>query len=427
MFPIAIATKGKGFIGALKRVGSISRRYGATPEKMDRMMIRFRDILQEFNGRATFPVVATALMRGNGFLDKHKTECIEFTAHGYLHIDHTRLSLEEQGAHFTLARHLFEQRGARCEGIRCPYLRWNEDTIEAIRQYGFLYESSQGLAWDVVDHHNTEAYRRVLEFYGTIPAEHYPSLPRWDNGLVRIPYCLPDDEAFVERLQLNSTKVMTEIWLAILDETYRLGELFTLGLHPERIFLCEVPLIETLRKAKEYSPGIWVARLDEIARWWKTHLERTFETSKVGEDEYEFSFDGPAETTILTRGVEVRTPVEDWDGTYQWAKGRQIRFRANRRPFIGISPSSASWLSDFLSQQGYIVESADDDQFHSFFLNRPEFRYEDERPLLAEIEQQDFPLVRFGRWPSGARSALSVTGDIDALTIWDYTLRLFGK
>ena len=37
-------------------------------------------------------------------------------------------------------------------------------------------------------------------------------------------------------------------------------------------------------------------------------------------------------------------------------------------------------------------------------------------PLLTQIEQADFPLVRFGRWPNGARSAFNVTGDIDALT-----------
>ena len=35
-------------------------------------------------------------------------------------------------------------------------------------------------------------------------------------------------------------------------------------------------------------------------------------------------------------------------------------------------------------------------------------------------------LVRFGVWPRGNRSALSVTGDIDALTIWDFAHRFRG-
>jgi hypothetical protein len=36
------------------------------------------------------------------------------------------------------------------------------------------------------------------------------------------------------------------------------------------------------------------------------------------------------------------------------------------------------------------------------------------------------PLIRLGAWPYGNRSALAVTGDIDALTIWDFAHRFRG-
>jgi len=92
-----------------------------------------------------------------------------------------------------------------------------------------------------------------------------------------------------------------------------------------------------------------------------------------------------------------------------------------------VSHSSSPRLVTFLRQQGYIVEQVDDDQRHVLYLDYPRFEDEDERPLLARIEQGEFPLVRLGRWPHGARSALSITGDIDALTIWDYGLRFLGR
>jgi hypothetical protein len=60
------------------------------------------------------------------------------------------------------------------------------------------------------------------------------------------------------------------------------------------------------------------------------------------------------------------------------------------------------------------------------YLDLPSFKAEDERSLLRHIEDSRLPLVRLGRWPNGAKSALVVTGDVDALTIWDYGLRLFG-
>jgi hypothetical protein len=60
-------------------------------------------------------------------------------------------------------------------------------------------------------------------------------------------------------------------------------------------------------------------------------------------------------------------------------------------------------------------------------LDQAQFAAEDKCLLLAQIEETDSPLVRLGRWPDGAQSALAVTGDIDALTLWDYGLRMIGK
>jgi dephospho-CoA kinase len=44
--------------------------------------------------------------------------------------------------------------------------------------------------------------------------------------------------------------------------------------------------------------------------------------------------------------------------------------------------------------------------------------------LVAEIEALDKPLLRFAVWPDGARAALSITGDIDSITIQDFFLRI---
>jgi peptidoglycan/xylan/chitin deacetylase (PgdA/CDA1 family) len=416
---------------------------------MDRIMAHFAKTVSQFDGSATFPITTVALARSKGVVEKYQAHNIEFAVHGYYHIDHTRLSLDKQLAQLANARRLFDERGVTCSGFRSPYLRWSADTIAALSQAAFLYDGSQALAWDVVDGVETAAYRRVLDFYGALSATHYPALPHWDNGLVRIPYCLPDDEALIDRLQLTTAESMNKLWLAILDRTYDLGELFTLGLHPERIRLCETPLVETLRAARALSPGVWIARLDEIARWWKARTEASVTvlatrevggTSAAGWDspaaatgdsrevqELYLDVDGPDGVTILARGVEVLSPARSWDGVYQRVEGAEIWLRAARRPFIGVSPSSSPYLTSFLRQQGYIVEQTASSQTHTIYLDRPQFDYADERRLLAQIEQSDAPLVRLGRWPYGTRSALCITGDIDALTIWDYGLRFLGN
>jgi len=45
--------------------------------------------------------------------------------------------------------------------------------------------------------------------------------------------------------------------------------------------------------------------------------------------------------------------------------------------------------------------------------------------LIEHIEASTGPLIRYWRWPEGARSPMCVTGDVDALTLLDYAARLF--
>jgi hypothetical protein len=216
-------------------------------------------------------------------------------------------------------------------------------------------------------------------------------------------------------------------WLAILDKTHTLGELFTLGLHPERIDLCAESLAATLQQAHSLSPAVWIARLDQIARWWIERTEAARNAILAGSDEMTLRVKGPPGTTILARGLVTSPPGVAWDGSYQRLTGNEVAFRCDRRPFIGVSPRSSPELFAFLHQQGYLAEIAQSEGTHSLFLDLPNFYRKLERPLLASLEAGNFPLVRLGRWPAGARSALCVTGDIDALTIWDYGLRFFGQ
>jgi peptidoglycan/xylan/chitin deacetylase (PgdA/CDA1 family) len=427
MNPIVIAAKGKGVLGMLKRAGMISAQYGLTWQKMDRILNHFANILEQYDCGATFPITAVTLDRNQMHIAGYQSRNIEFAVHGLFHVDHTRLSRDEQVLHLDRSRQLFEANEIDICGFRCPYLRWNQDTISAIQKTGFLYEGSQGLYWDVLNGNGTTDYDHALNFYGALPAFAYPSLPNLVDGLVRIPYSLPDDESLIDRLRINGNKPFDHPWFAILEETYRLGELFTLGLHPERIYLCGGPLSEVLDRARHFTPSVWIARLDEIARWWVKRAETEVKISTDRNGEFHIKVNGPRGTTILLRGVEVTNSTAWWDEVYQFASDTEVHVRSSRRPFIGVSGSSDPSLKSFLTQQGYIVEEAVNEQTHTLYLDRTEFGRMDERPLLALIEQADFPLVRLGRWPDGARSALSITGDIDALTIWDYGLRFLGR
>ena len=425
--PIAIAIKGKGAFALLRRARAIASRYGLRAAKMDHALVLLADTLQLFDCKATLPATAVALARHSTVANKYQAQGLEFAVHGLVHVDYTQLSLDDQRGHIRRARRIFEKAGIHVTGFRCPYLRWNANTLTALSECGFAYESSQALAWDVVDGLETDAYRRVLAFYGAQAAVDYPALPRLTGNIVRIPYCVPDDEALVERLQLTDSEAMAEIWLEMLDRIHDAGELFTLGLHPERAALCQDALRATLERARSLSPAVWIARLDEIAAWWRALGQATFEVTQEVDGLFRLAIKAPPEATVLVRAVEVETSTQLWAHGYQRISANEFSFRANRRPFIGLAPDSPAALRDFLRQQGYLVEISTDAQTYSFYLQRASFSPEDERPLLAQIERGEWPLVRLARWPGGAQSALSVTGDIDAFTLWDYGLRVFSS
>jgi peptidoglycan/xylan/chitin deacetylase (PgdA/CDA1 family) len=425
--PIAVAVKGKGYSALFKRARAISGRYGLTPAKMDHALKLFINVLQDYDCGASFPVTASALARHGPVVEKYQAHNVEFSIHGLFHTDYSELSASEQSRHIKQARQIFHREKIQPIGFRCPYLRWNDDTLTAVARNDLSYDSSQALHWNVVGEYASEEYEHVLSFYGAQSADDYPALPKTIGRVVEIPYCIPDDEALIERLRLSDTQAMSDVWLAILRQSYELGELFTLGLHPERIGRLQQPLAKVLAKARSLSPKVWVARLDEIADWWRARSQTTFEAVAVEEDGvFHMRIDGPPGTTILARNVEVKAPAERWQAGFHRVAGTSFHFRASKRPCIGLSPDSDPALFDFLEQQGYWVEINSKDQKYSIYLNQARFSPEDERPMLRRLAHSEAPLIRLGRWPDGAQSALCITGDIDALTLWDYGLRLLG-
>ncbi|MCB0154598.1 MAG: polysaccharide deacetylase family protein [Anaerolineae bacterium] len=369
-----------------------------------------------------------ALARNAAVVRKYQTQGIEFAIHGYRHIDHSQLSVEEQNAHFQKAIQIFAEEGIDCKGFRCPYLRWNEATLAALSQNGLAYDSSNSLVWAIDQRHCTDSYYRALEFYGAQPASDYLALPKFNAGqnLVRIPYCLPDDESLIERLIWDSPAEMNQVWPTMFQEIHQRGELFNLGLHPERTYDCADSLEATMRQVQAVATEVWRAPLKEIATWWKNRYQAEVEITDVETNKFRLTVNGPPGATVLLRSVESHTATKPWFDGYQQAVESPCLIQTNKRPFIGISPASSPDLTSFLKQQGYIVEISSQADLYPFYLDRPTFSPEQEQPLDAEINRGSFPLVRLGRWPNGAKSAFCVTGDIDAITVWDYGLRFVG-
>ena len=430
--PFVVSIKAKGFSDAFRRISSITKRYGLNPDLMDQAFRQFSELLQQFACGATFPITAVTLKRHKEIIEKYLNQNIEFAVHGYTHVDYSRLSQEIQFDHLKLACEVFAHSGIEPAGYRSPYLHSGKNLLAALYRYGFSYVSNQPILWDVLDKKNeidseaSDRYDRALSFYNPWRASERLSLPRFGDHLLEIPVSLPDDEILIERLYSDKALVK-DVWRSILNLTYQRGELFTLQLHPERISLCAEGVASVLTEARSLCPAVWIARLDEICNWWKARALTTIEISETDNVSYHCVITGPSGTTVLARGIEIDAVSLPWANNYREVKATQFNFRSFHRPSIGLSPSTSVDLANFLRQQGYLVETSLNKEEFSYYFNQIGFDIGQEKTIIEEIEGSKHPLIKLGRWPNGAKSALAITGDIDALTIWDYGLRLLGK
>lgn len=427
---LGFLSKSRGAKNLASRIGTVASRFGVSSKKFERLLKRYRDVAHNLGCVPTFPITAVTLKRHPKLVRELSQQGVEFAVHGYIHIDHGVLSSEEQTKHFQKAIDTFKRCQLPFSGFRAPFLRINEMTPKVISNLGFNYDSSYSICWDVIDktRYTEESwgeYKRLLDFYQSRQAQDYLALPRFMEGSIQIPVSIPDDEVMEERLGIKDKREISAIWGSILKATYNRGELFNVQLHPERILFCENALADVLQHAQRLSPSVWVATLGEIAEWWREKDKFAFEVRPQGEGRYSVKAACSDRATILLKNTKVNVPVEEWFDGYQQITGRDFVLETPTRPVIGVGIDSSPSAVSFLQSEGYIVEKSNQPDNYGIYLNHLAYFDEAaEKPLSQEIEQSGAPLLRYWRWPDQARSALSVTGDIDSMTLIDFVLRI---
>ena len=151
----------------------------------------------------------------------------------------------------------------------------------------------------------------------------------------------------------------------------------------------------------------------------------TFSISSQVDGGYKVRANCSDRATVLLKNIKANVPVNEWFDSYQSVIARDFVLEGPTSPVIGVGLDSSPTAVSFLRGEGYIVEPSDKaDHYAKYFNNLAQFSEADEKTLSREIEQSDAPLLRYWRWPDQAKSALSVTGDIDSMTLIDFALRI---
>ena len=411
----------RGATNLVRRSAQIATRFGPNPDRMGGRFERFMDILDEYAIRPTFPITALPMSRNPQFAHRLLERGAELAVHAWSHIDLSALDLAGQRTHMNRAVELFRNCSVPFTGFRAPYLHWNEDTMQVVGEFQFRYSSNQTVWWDVIDTgpldgREREGMKRGMAFYRPVPASEYRVIPFRRDGFIEIPVSLPDDEIPLDRMYIHDADYLGAMWKRIFDLAYTRGELFTLQLHPERIDFFANALRGLLTHARSREPGVWIATLDEIAQWWEAKSRNRAQFVREG-DQFRVEVEACRDSVVIVRQGGVERMLEP----------RIFTVETTARPCVSVAPGSNREAVAALTDLGYIVETGERSDGYAVHVGRIEnagFATID--ACRRVIEESKRPLVRFGTWPRGLRSAFCVTGDIDALTIWDFVQRFRG-
>jgi hypothetical protein len=115
-------------------------------------------------------------------------------------------------------------------------------------------------------------------------------------------------------------------------------------------------------------------------------------------------------------------------GTDRVIEPGSVLIDGTARPCVGVSPGSSREAVQTLADLGFIIEVGERPGDYAVHLGTLEdASYAAVEACKKRIAACAGPLVRFGTWPHGNHSAFAATGDIDALTIWDFFHRFRGR
>lgn len=442
---ISFSVRTKGVHNFTRRLWTVFTRFGFSEKRTKRSLYSIIESLRRVqpDGAPTFFIPAVVLNRHPKLITRIARQGTEIGIHGYVHNDYRFLSRAEQYQQTKQAIQVFKRAQIPYTGFRNPYLGWTDESHQVFAELGLAYESNDAVIHDVIDLNRLTSlirsgYEKSLALFQAIPCSSYtlrPHLMSWcAPELISIPLSLPDDEELFDRLRITNPKEVGHIWSSVMERVYALGGIYTLNLHPERGVLCKEALDLLIATACSQTLPIWITRLGDVAKWWKERSQFHLHITPQFPGTWLVEATCTLRATVLARHLEVLgQSVAPWGEREQRIFAPRFTIQAQRCPSLALSPQTPQEVFDFLEQEGYPVVrcSPTEAQRYSWYLdsvdglgNTRQERIQRCSELLETIENLEVPLIHFGYWPEGQGAALSITGDIDSVTIQDFFLRI---
>lgn len=436
---VAFSIQTKGIHNFTRRLWTVFTRFGFSEEQTRNALYSIVNTLQNYHAAPTFFIPAAVLRRHPSLIAEMAHCGVEIGIHGYVHNDYRLLCKSAQYEQTQQAISVFQDTHIPYQGFRNPYLGWTEETLSVFAELNFTYESNEAVLHDVIDLDHLSpllrcGYEKSLALFQAIPCNAYTLRPHFEGTLLRIPTSIPDDEILFDRLRITKPEEVGAIWSSIMQCVYDLGGLYTLNLHPERGVLCKQALNKLLSYSYNHLRFVWIARLVDVARWWKERSQFRLCITPQAPDSWLVEAKCSPWATVLARHVAVEDAhIYPWSSVDVGVDAHRFFVRTTLCPCIALSLRTPPVVAEFLMGQGYPVKLCSQEESNKYSMyfdivdelgttRQEQIQWRGE--LIHKIEQAETPLIRFACWPDGNHAALAVSGDIDSVTIQDFFLRI---
>lgn len=215
---------------------------------------RVLDLLERRGIRASFFIPAVSALLYRDDVDRIVEAGHEVGVHGWIHERNSQLPGDEERRLIEQAvETLTELTGRRPVGLRTPSWDYSPNTLQIVRDLGFLYDSSlmaDDWPYEVVANGEPTG---VVELPVEWILDDAPYFGFSRYSAIR-PHSTPDD--------------VLSIWKAEFDVAHAEGGMFLLTMHPHVIgHRSRMVMLERLIEHMEEVGGVWFATHEEVARY----------------------------------------------------------------------------------------------------------------------------------------------------------------
>src|SRR6185312_9952358 len=356
---IFFSIKTKGVHNFARRLRTVFTRFGFTEAQTQRALQAIIDTLRNYNAAPTFFIPAVVLQRHSDLIAEIARDGTEIGVHGYVHNDYRTLTEHEQYKQTHKAVTVFQSLQVPFQGFRNPYLGWTDASLRVFTDLDFTYESNEAILHDVIDIEELSplirsGFEKSLKLFQATSCNAYALRPHFEGKLLRIPTSIPDDEMLFDRLRITNADEVGRIWSRIMQRVYDLGGLYTLNLHPERGILCQDALNTLLTYASSRPLPVWIARIGDIAEWWKERSKFKLNITSLNSGRWRVEATCTPHATLLGRHLSVEDqPATPWCGNDALIKSHCFIVQSVQCPCIGVSLRTPEEVTNFLNEQGY--------------------------------------------------------------------------